>query len=70
MDAGGRVDVVVKPHVHVDREGLAAVWDEFPALDLGQDTGDTLRVIVVCVASVRRGSRALKVTSNRATSRR
>ena len=48
MDAGGSIDVVEQPHAHVDREGLASVGDEYPALDLGQDAGDTLRISGLC----------------------
>ena len=33
----GCIDVVKQPHVHVDREGLVPIEDEFSSLDLGQD---------------------------------
>jgi hypothetical protein len=33
----GCIDVFKQPHVHVNREGLVPIGDEFPSLDLGQD---------------------------------
>jgi hypothetical protein len=33
----GCIDVVKQSHVHVDREGLAPIGDEFPSRDLRQD---------------------------------
>jgi hypothetical protein len=42
------IDVVKQPHVRVDRKGLAPIGDEFPPLDLGQDTRDTSRIGGLC----------------------
>ena len=48
MNTIGCIDVVKQPHVRVDRKELAPIGDEFPPLDLGQDTRDTSRIGGLC----------------------
>jgi hypothetical protein len=48
VNTTGCIDVVRQPHVRVVRKGLAPIRDEFPPLDLGQDTRDTSRIGGLC----------------------